>query len=498
MFLEGELRKYVELAEEALKLRAGNPIRAIEGLKRVQELMEEYQHEVWKFEMPSDCEEPMEEYIKLRDAFHMFSITEAKTQNTWFDPAENYDGRGVKVADIRRYLDDWHVFFNQKTNASLIGKPKPNTLDDALSYEQRIKMVDGEGENEIEIKRDFEEISTTDLLAYYLCIAIGNEKDELIDEAYVRGFIDKNQKEKMYHAAAGIKACQVTKKEENIIINKTMGGLIRYNSDETRDEYARRMNNSLHEYNKIARDILKRSVPAEIDSLIEDIEKGEWMLHFDKRIIKEFDYTYVNNNGVERKIHGPWDYETFCEVFENLDCRKQIEEILKKEPYNKQDTLIEEYEIQCLHSALKTELVRAKKLEKIKNNAQSRVPHPGDSTHFSKRVSDEELTAIYNGLMEHEMLCNNPTLAEFIYWHTGQGSKPAEPLMWKTKNVCRYYVFRYLDSDWPTAENCFSCKRGSISNLMSASNITKDNREIINEILKKARSKSTKNMTKTD
>ncbi len=183
-------------------------------------------------------------------------------------------------------------------------------------------------------------------------------------------YIDNKNISSIEHARKLLEEIEAKKSNKKNKIS--MGGLIRYGSDETREEYARRMNNSLREYNKLARDILKKSVPAEIEGLIEDIEKGEWMLHFDKRIVKEFDYTYINNNGVERKIHGPWDYETYCEVFENPSCRKQIEELLLKEPYKKQDILIEEYEIQCLHSALKIELARAQKLEKIKTNAQSR------------------------------------------------------------------------------------------------------------------------------
>lgn len=309
-------------------------------------------------------------------------------------------------------------------------------------------------------------------------------------------YIDNKNISSIEHARKLLEEIEAKKSNKKNKIS--MGGLIRYGSDETREEYARRMNNSIREYNKLARDILKRSVSAEIEGLIEDIEKGEWMFHFDKRIVPEFNYTRVNDKGVERKIHGPWDYETYCEVFENPDSRKQIEEMLQKEPYKKQDILIEEYEIQCLHSALKIELARAEKLEKIKTNAQSRVPRMGESTHFSKRVSNEELTAIYDGLIGEKMLCDNPTLADFIYWHTGDGTRPAEPLMWKTKNVCRYYVQQYLDSNWPIAEQCFLCKKGSINNLWSASHITKDNMEIIDKILKNARLKSTKNTTKTD
>lgn len=300
-------------------------------------------------------------------------------------------------------------------------------------------------------------------------------------------YIDNKNISSIEHARKLLEEIEAKKSNKKNKIS--MGGLIRYGSDETREEYARRMNNSLREYNKLARDILKKSVPAEIEGLIEDIEKGEWMLHFDKRIVKEFDYTYINNNGVERKIHGPWDYETYCEVFENPSCRKQIEELLNKEPYKKQDILIEEYEIQCFHSALKTELSRAKKLEKIRINAQNKVTRPGKQNHFSKRVSDDELTAVYDGLMEHKMLCDNPSLADFIYWHTGSGTPPAQPLMWAAKNVCRYYVQQYHDSGWSTAEQCFSCKRGNISGLSQATNITDRNKKIIDSILDNAKKK---------
>lgn len=485
MFCEGDLRKYVELAEEALKLRSENPLRAIDGLVRVHELMEEYMHEYWEGIMTAEEWDQEEDAILMKDYNYFFSAREAIMSNEWYKPVENRINRGVKVADIRRYLDDWHVFFIQKINASMSGKPEPNTLDDPLTYEQRVKIVDGEGENEKEIEREHLDISTADMLAFDLYETIvGDERYELVDEAYVRGFINKKQKEKMYYYSTH----QVNKGRE-IIINNSMGGLIRYDSDETREEYARRMNNSLREYNKIARVVLERRIPKEIEGLIEEIEKGEFMLHFDKRIIKEFDYTRINDKGVERKYRGSWDYETYREMFENPDCRKQIEEILNKEPYNKQDTLIEEYEIQCFHSALKTELSRAKKLEKIRINAQNNAFRPGESTHFSKRVSDDELSAIFNGLMEHKMLCDNPSLADFIYWHTGSGTPPAQPLMWAAKNVCRYYVQQYHNSGWSTAECCFSCKRGSISGLSQATNITDRNKKIIDSILDNAKKK---------
>lgn len=144
--------------------------------------------------------------------------------------------------------------------------------------------------------------------------------------------------------------------------------------------------------------------------------------------------------------------------------------------------------------ALKYEIDR---LENLKSYDE---PNEGYNiiVHFSKRVTDEELTVIYNGLMDKKLLCGNPSLADFIYWHTGSGARPSELLMWKTKNVCRYYVQQYLDSDWSIAEHCFSCNRGSINNLGSASHITKDNMEIIDKILKEARQKSAKNTTKSD
>ena len=122
---------------------------------------------------------------------------------------------------------------------------------------------------------------------------------------------------------------------------------------------------------------------------------------------------------------------------------------------------------------------------------QKQQPTAG-AAHFSKRVSDDELTAIFNGLMEHKMLCDDPSLADFIYWHTGSGTPPAQPLMWAAKNVCRYYVQQYHNSGWSTAEQCFSCKRGSISGLSQATNITDRNKKIIDSILDRAKKKQGK------
>ena len=119
---------------------------------------------------------------------------------------------------------------------------------------------------------------------------------------------------------------------------------------------------------------------------------------------------------------------------------------------------------------------------------QKQQPTAG-AAHFTKRVSDDELTAIFNGLMEHKMLCDNPSLADFIYWHTGSGERPQSLLKWATKNVCRYYVQQYLDSDWSTAEQCFSCKRGNISGLSQATNITDRNKKKIDSILDNAKKK---------
>lgn len=141
-----------------------------------------------------------------------------------------------------------------------------------------------------------------------------------------------------------------------------------------------------------------------------------------------------------------------------------------------------------LSSAVNYEIDRLKKLIAYDEpDGDNGADNGGNTAHFSKRVTDEELKEVYNGLIEMKMLPDNPSLEDFIYWHTGAGKRPAEPLKWETKNVCRYYVAQYLDSDWATAEKCFSCKRGKISNLSQATNITSDNRKKIDEILKKAR-----------
>ncbi len=115
-----------------------------------------------------------------------------------------------------------------------------------------------------------------------------------------------------------------------------------------------------------------------------------------------------------------------------------------------------------------------------------------NSKPFNKDVTDAKLKIIYDGLMEHKMLCDKPSLEDYTYWITGRGSRPQVPLKWVQKNVCRYFVQFYLNSDWSTAEQCFSCNRGSIKGLSQATNITEDNKKIIDEILEQAKHKNDK------
>lgn len=130
--------------------------------------------------------------------------------------------------------------------------------------------------------------------------------------------------------------------------------------------------------------------------------------------------------------------------------------------------------------------------DKIHSSTES-MSLADDSKPFNKDVTNSELQVIYNGLEEHKMLCDNPSLEDFIYWNTGRGSRPQSRLKWTQKNVCRYFVQRYHDSDWATAEQCFLCRIGNINNLKSASNIKDDNSKIIDHILKEAREKGRKN-----
>lgn len=279
-----------------------------------------------------------------------------------------------------------------------------------------------------------------------------------------------------------------------------MGGLLRYETDEDRQEYNRKLNNRLLEYNKMAQEILKTKEPDAIAGLIELIEH-ECGLFFDKRYEQEWYYTLeeMNDEGVTRRteVKGPFDYEYYRLSYNSPKNRKLIQEILEREPYKKRDTLFSEFEIQTLHTALKTELKIAEKLKGCKSRVHDKS-RPDATVHFSKRVSDEELKLVYDGLIENKMLCDNPTLEDFIFWHTGSGKRPSAKLKWAVKNVCRYYVQRYLDSEWETAEGCFMCKNGKIKNLCSATNIRDDNRRKIDEILEKARPKATKITTKTD
>ena len=135
--------------------------------------------------------------------------------------------------------------------------------------------------------------------------------------------------------------------------------------------------------------------------------------------------------------------------------------------------------------------------DKIHSSTES-MSLADDSKPFGKDVTNSELKIIYDGLMEHKMLCDKPSLEDFIYWITGRGLKPQAPLKWTQKNVCRYFVQFYLNSDWSTAEQCFLCNRGSIKCLSQANNTTTDNKKIIDKILEQAKHKTINSTTKVD
>jgi hypothetical protein len=268
------------------------------------------------------------------------------------------------------------------------------------------------------------------------------------------------------------------------------------NSEELR-EFIGEMNNHLRDYTKMAKNFLRiKSTREKVDSLrgLVQLIEDECKAFLKKDSYVEWDYIAKDpETGVSREMTGAPDFEIYLSAFNNKEKRREFATLLDCNPFKEQGITFAELEIFVLHTAIKVELERAEKEFKCQ------TPHIiSEDIHFCKRVSDEDLNEIYDGLVEKKMLCDNPTLEDFVYWHTGSGTRPQSPLKWATKNVCRYYVQQYLDSDWLTAEQCFCCKRGKINDLQHANNITKSNKEIIDGILKKVRQKSAKIKTRTD
>ena len=188
------------------------------------------------------------------------------------------------------------------------------------------------------------------------------------------------------------------------------------------------------------------------------------------------------------KSEGPIDYQQYQTIFDNPGERMKIQAIA--EQYSKDEKKhisFTDIQLMSFYTALNTELERAVLELECQTGCNIEKNDIEEQPHFHKEVKDEELEVIFNGLMEHNMLCDNPSFEDFVYWHTGRGERPKLPLTWVAKNVCRYYVFIYLNKDWTTAEQCFICQSGPIKNLRYATNISDKNKAIIDQILAKAR-----------
>ncbi|MCR5065383.1 MAG: hypothetical protein K6A67_06385 [Bacteroidales bacterium] len=296
-----------------------------------------------------------------------------------------------------------------------------------------------------------------------------------------------------------LKDGKIAEKIRKIITSENnVSEIMRFESKEACREYIGTLNNQLRNYTKMAENFLKiKSTRDKVDSLrglVQLIEKECNQFLVNDSLV-EWDYEVTDSDtGVSREITGPPDYEIYASAFNNKEKRRQLATMLECSPFKEQGIVFAELEIFVLHTAIKVELERAEK----EFSCQTCHDNLQGSAHFSKRVSNDELKVIYNDLMEHKMLCDNPTSDDFIYWHTGSGTRPLSPMKWAIKNVCHYYVKLYLDSDWSTAEQCFSCKKGKIINLISANNTSDNHKKIIDEILKKARKIAANKTTKTD
>lgn len=272
-----------------------------------------------------------------------------------------------------------------------------------------------------------------------------------------------------------------------------IGGLNGYKNEETREDAYREYNNRLRKYVKMAKNMLTKSARERanaLEGLITLIEEENSMFLINN---KKTELVYImrdTENGVEEEYSGPPDYEIYNMIINNIDELLKLKKTLEHLFHRNDDTILAESKIVMLHTALTEEKNIAEQEDQCMTKP---VESPADNNnHFSKRVEDEELKAVFEGLIDDKMLCDDPSSDDFIFWHTGSGKRPNQPLKWAVKNVCRYYVLKYLESDWKTAEMCFSCKKGNIKGLSQATNITDKNINKIDTILNNAKKKNPK------
>ena len=208
--MTSEIRRFVQLAEEALRLKEADPTHAITGLMRVKELMLDSQ-DLWidqfidKSSQVSRSDQESLYYGWYSEAVYTvmhqnrrYGLLWAREKGRWYQPIYDDDRSEILVSDIRYYIDNYYKIFEKEAKRaecerSLMDEEKffcmPSTLDEELPCEMDLTKFGLDYSPDI--------ICTADLLARDLQMAIYNEEVRLADEAYVRGFIDAEQRRQL-------------------------------------------------------------------------------------------------------------------------------------------------------------------------------------------------------------------------------------------------------------------------------------------------------------
>lgn len=210
MFLTSEIRRFVQLAEEALKLKEADPTHAITGLMRVKELLLD-SLDLWidqfidKSSQVSHSDQESLYYGWYSEAVYTvmhqnrrYGLLWAREKGRWYQPIYDDDRSEILVSDIRYYIDNYYSIFEKEAKRAECERLRmdevkffcmPSTLDEELPCEMDLTKFGLDYSPDI--------ICTADLLARDLQMAIYNEEVRLADEAYVRGFIDAEQRRQL-------------------------------------------------------------------------------------------------------------------------------------------------------------------------------------------------------------------------------------------------------------------------------------------------------------
>lgn len=235
------------------------------------------------------------------------------------------------------------------------------------------------------------------------------------------------------------------------------------------DEYRKSLNGRLRDYDKKAQSILNDRDPQELEAFIHSIEV-ENDSFLEKNHYDMWEYQIITDEGrgaVTSDYFDSIDYETYTIVFKSPDCRERISELLKRGD-DRRNILLEEYEIQSLHTALNNELKLMCEMKAYKEatgrrrDSDNQVPNhftlPADPAHYAKL--DRQLTLLINGGYVDSAV----TQAGWHYYCTGSGKSPGWKIRWlKSVDELGYFVKKYfigVDLKYQRAARCFLLESG--------------------------------------